>query len=659
MKKHVFLFFFSLTSLVSFGQRQIGDISGFGNSYREEQARDTATIGRSKAILKKKITDYRYWHQAGDTLVLDTTLTIKTFHTQNFLMKDYFGNMPFSNIGQPLNPLTYRRNKSIIPDIGFSAKQFNYWTPEDIRYFDVKSPLTEFRYIKGMEEGQGVSTLFSYSPAKPFNLTFRYYGLRSRGRYNEQLASTQKFLVSSNFRSRNGRYFAIAHFNTQGIDNQESGGIANEEEFESGDPRFFNRKNVALNLSGVSTELDNRRVFLRHRYMLFQNPEDSLGSTDGLSFSHQFSYEEKRYRYSEQNANSFYDELSDNFGNDRFSKTEYAFLSNEFWVNGQFLQEKGRFSAGVVFSELNYGYDTIINTMDVQALDKIEDDVVALKIESSVTISPSIAFLGKAQYVISGQEFKNAFKTKAQINVKPSKSVDIEAGFRESSTFPTLNYWLYQSFYKRFTLNTKPKPINERGLWGTLSHKKYGSIRLDWSTISNLAYIDQNYQSVQSKSSINIFKLSMRNDWLLFRRSIGKNPWELKLENAFIYQNIGDKENALPLPDIITRNTLYAQGRMFKRNLHVQTGFTFHYFSRFLSRDFFPVFNEYRIQTDKEIGAFPRFDYFIHGKVDRFRFMLKAEHLNSNFTGFNYYSAPNYPYTDWIIRVGIIWFLNT
>ena len=655
MEKHFFLFFFSFCSVVAFGQERIDNI------YEEEQAQDTLLVSRSKAILKKKITDYRYWHQEGDTLVLDTALSIQTLHTQNFLMKDYFGNMPFSNIGQTLNPLTYTRDKRVVPDMGFSGKQFNYWKPEDIRYFDVKSPLTEFRYIKGMEKGQGVSTLFSYSPAKPFNITFRYYGLRSRGRYNEQLASAQKFLVSANYRSRNGRYSAIAHFNAQGVDNEESGGIANpEEEFESGNTRFFNRKNVTLNLTDVSTEMDNRRVFFRHQYRLFHHQGDSLRSNNGIfSFTHQFLYEEKRYTYSEQNANAFYDELSDNFGNDRFSKTKYDVLSNEFWVNGRFLKGKGRLAVGIAFSELYYGYDTIINTMDVQALDKIEDDVTTLKINSSADINQAITLSGKSEYVVSGEEFKNAYKTKMQVNFKPSKSLGIEAGFEKSSTYPTLNYWLYQSFYKLFTLNTEPKRMNENGFWGTISHKQYGSIRADWSTISNLAYINENYKSVQSESDIDIFKLTMRNDWLLWTRDIGENSWELKLENAFIYQNIKDKENVIPLPNLITRNTLYTQGRMFKRNLHVQTGFTFHYFSRFLSRDFFPVLNEFRTQTDIKIGAFPRFDYFIHGKVDRFRFMLKVEHLNSNFTGFNYYSAPNYPYTDWIIRVGIIWYLNT
>ena len=662
LKRYFFLLFFSFFSIAIFGQGRIGNFPDFETTYDENNSQDTIfPTGRSKAILEKKIKDYRYWHQVGDTMILDTALTIKTLHSQNFLMKDYFGNMPFSNIGQTFNPLTYARDENLVPDIGFSAKQFNYWKPEDIRYFDVKSPLTEFRYIKGMRDGQGVSSLFSYSPTKPFNITLRYYGLRSLGRYREQLSNTQKFLASANYRSRNGRYSAIAHFNTQKISNEENGGIDNPEQFENENRnnRFLNRRNVTLNLQGVSTIMDNRRVFLQHMYNLFYKRGDSLNLNNGLSFYHQFLYEGKRYTYEEQNENNFYDELSDNFGNDRFSKTRYDFLSNEFWINGRFLQGKVNFSGGLAFSKLSYGYDSIINTIDVYALDKIQDEVVTLKIKSSIEVNRKIAISGKIENNISANEFKDAYKIKAQFNFKPLQSLNIEAGLRKSSTYPTLNYWLHQSFYKRFTFNTNPSLINENGLWGLISYKKYGSLRADWSTISNLAYINENYESVQSKSNIQILKLSMNNNWLLWTKTIGKVPWEFKLENAIVYNNIIDRENAIPLPKLVTRNTLYMQGKMFKGNLHVQTGFIFHYFSRFLSRDFFPVLNEYRTQTNLKIGNFPRFDYFIHGKVDRFRFMLKVEHFNSNFTGFNYYSAPHYPYTDWIIRVGIIWYFNT
>jgi len=33
----------------------------------------------------------------------------------------------------------------------------------------------------------------------------------------------------------------------------------------------------------------------------------------------------------------------------------------------------------------------------------------------------------------------------------------------------------------------------------------------------------------------------------------------------------------------------------------------------------------------------------------------KAEHFNSSFTGYDYFSAPNNPYRDFVIRFGLVW----
>ena len=64
---------------------------------------------------------------------------------------------------------------------------------------------------------------------------------------------------------------------------------------------------------------------------------------------------------------------------------------------------------------------------------------------------------------------------------------------------------------------------------------------------------------------------------------------------------------------------------------------------------------EFYVQNTTEVGDFPRIDFFINAKIRQTRLFLKAEHLNSSFTGYNFYSAPNYPYRDFIVRFGIVW----
>ena len=57
----------------------------------------------------------------------------------------------------------------------------------------------------------------------------------------------------------------------------------------------------------------------------------------------------------------------------------------------------------------------------------------------------------------------------------------------------------------------------------------------------------------------------------------------------------------------------------------------------------------------QELGAFPLIDVFVNMKVRQTRIFVKAEHINSGFTGNDFFSAPGYPYRDFNVRFGLVW----
>jgi hypothetical protein len=109
------------------------------------------------------------------------------------------------------------------------------------------------------------------------------------------------------------------------------------------------------------------------------------------------------------------------------------------------------------------------------------------------------------------------------------------------------------------------------------------------------------------------------------------------------------------VPEIVTRNTLYYSNHFFKKALYLQTGVTFSYFTKYNMNAYDPLLAEFYVQNETELGDFPRLDFFINAKIKQTRIFLKAEHFNSSLTGYNFYSAPNYPYRDFVVRFGIVW----
>src|SRR5690606_26645677 len=100
---------------------------------------------------------------------------------------------------------------------------------------------------------------------------------------------------------------------------------------------------------------------------------------------------------------------------------------------------------------------------------------------------------------------------------------------------------------------------------------------------------------------------------------------------------------------------IYFSDHVFKKAMFLQTGFSVNYFTNYYANDYNPLIGEFYVQNQREIGNFPVIDFFINAKVSTARIFLKAEHFNSSFTGYNFYSTPNQPYRDFIIRFGIAW----
>ena len=109
-----------------------------------------------------KITDYLIISKENDTTYVDTTLTIKKEYKYNYLRKDNFELIPFSNLGQTYNSLSYNfENTKLMPSFGARARHFNYMEIEDINYYRVPTPLTELFYKTAFEQGQLVDAFFT------------------------------------------------------------------------------------------------------------------------------------------------------------------------------------------------------------------------------------------------------------------------------------------------------------------------------------------------------------------------------------------------------------------------------------------------------------------------------------------------------------------
>jgi hypothetical protein len=613
------------------------------NSYQSK-------VGQIKKDTVAPIDQYRFISIERDTTYLDTSLTIQREYSFNYLRKDNFGLLPFPNEGQTYNTLQYSLTKySPYPEFGFKAKHFGFLEANDVKYSSVATPVTELYYKSTMTKGQSVDSFFTLNMTPGLNFSIGYRGLRSEGKYINQLASTGSFRFTANYNTKNLRYVLKAHFVSNDVLNKENGGITTVSDFESGDVRFLNRQRLQVYLTNAESFLKGKRIFFDHVFRV--NPK---GSSNNLYVAHQFNYENKFFQYKQPTVASTVGastvlRFGDSYASSNIlDQTRYNKMYNKVGLEYE-NTSLGKFQFFIDDFRSNYYYNQIL----------IRDDKTI-----PASLVRNINSFG-GQYEYQTEKWKGNFLVSRSITNQSLSNIDAKLnydlndyyqftfGYQNLNKLPNDNYNLYQSSYVAYNWSENFRNEKINALTGTvLSPWVTASVQLstlkdhlyfkDVATITNQQII----APAQYGKTINYVSVKVIKEF-----TFGK----FALDNTVLYQKVDQQDNILNVPELVTRNTIYFTDRFFKKALFLQTGVTFNYFTNYLANDYNPVIGEFFVQNKKQIGNFPNLDFFINAKIQRTRIYIKAEHFNSAVTGNDFFSSPTNPYRDFTVRFGLIW----
>lgn len=614
----------------------------------------------SDSIKKKKAPEatidmYQIVSLEKDTTYIDTSQSVRKGYSHNYLRKDIFGLLRFTNVGQTYNTLQYGINGfSPYPEMGFTAKRFNYSKAEDIRYANVATPVTELYFKSTIQRGQSADSYFAINTSPRLNFSIAYKALQSEGRYINQEAKSSNFRFTTSYNTKNGRYVVNAHYVGQKIENEENGGISNVSDFEGGDASFDNRARLGVYFEDAKSILKGKRFFVDQTFRI--NPKKG---SNNLYVTEQFNYEDIFFNYTQQTIPSTvggstvfrYGEPFVTGGLD--DRTDYNKMYNKVGV----VYENMTLGAFTFFADdlrSNYYYNKILY------LDN--NDIVPN------LLSQTINTVG-GQYKYRKDKWNGTFLYSKSVtdqnlsNLDASAQYDIndenQISFRyqNMNKLPDNNYNLFQSSYLKYNwsndfVNEKINTIsvNATTKWVSLS-LQLNSLNdhlyfADVTTDAERAAKTQIVAPAQYGKAINYASLKVAREFV-----VGK--WAL--DNTLLFQKVDQSDFILNVPEFVTRNTLYYSNYLFTRKLFFQTGLELNYFTSYYSNSYNPLIGEFFVQDKVKIGNYPLVDVFINARIQRTRLYLKAEHLNSLFSKNNYFSAPDYPYRDFLIRFGLVW----
>ncbi len=506
------------------------------------------------------------------------------------------------------------------------------------------TPLTEIYYKTAFTQGQQLDALFTVNTSKQFNVSIAYKGMRSLGFYQNTLSSTGNLRITSSYKTKDNRYIVNMHFTSQDVLNEENGGLADDNIvfFETGDEDFTDRGVFEVNFENAEGLFLGKRFYLNHTYNLVKG-NDSI-QNNKIQLGHILKLEDKIYTFEQTRRNDFF---GDAFRTSNLKdRTEYENLYNQVKVEYH-NNLIGKLQLNASHQNYNYGYDQVLFLDSGYIPNRLKGDIVSLGAKYA-NYYKGFNLQGNASINILGDFDSNSITATA--GYKLNEDLNINAGISHHSVAPNFNTILYQSDYVNYNWRNNFNNIKTQTLSAKINSNKYLNLQADLSTITDYVYFskDENegVKPFQNNQTITYLKVKLQKE--IKYRNFG-------LDNTVLYQQVTNSNNTLNVPQIVTRNTLYYSNHLFKKAMDLQTGVIFNYFTKYNMNAYDPLLSEFYIQNENQFGGFPRLDFFINAKIRQTRIFFKAEHFNSDFTGYNYYSAPNQPYRDFSIRFGLVW----
>jgi Putative porin len=598
-------------------------------------------------IEKPPINLYKIISLDRDTTYVDTTLSLSKMYKFNFLRRDDFELLPFSNVGQTYNSLAYSfENENLKPLFVAQSHHLNYGTAEDISYYEVPTPLTELYYKTAFEQGQQLDAFFTVNTSKQFNFSIAYKGVRSLGKYQHILTSNGNFRFTANYHSKNNRYSIRTHMVAQDNLNQENGGLTETSKalFEANDPEFVDRGRLDVNFEDAENKLEGIRYFGIQEYTLISQRDST--SYNVLTIGNTINFERKKYTYSQDKPFAGFgdsyrtEELNKKTKLENFQTNVSATFDNSIL---------GKISAYIGYDDYNYGYNSILDLDEGRITNRLKGNLIQAGASYEKEYR-GFELFGKAAINVSGDFDGNLLIGGASYQLDEENRV--KGQIMIHSVAPNFNFLLFQSDYVDYNWQTNFNNVKTQELRLDLTSKKLLNATVSYTGIDDYTY----FAITNGDNTPTPQQFGNRVDYLKVKAEKELRWRKFGLMNTIMYQQVVSGEEVFNVPQIVTRQTLYFQDEWFKKAAFIQTGVNFKYFTAYHMNGYDPVLAEFYVQREEELGGFPLVDIFFQAKIRQTRIYFSYEHINQRFKSTSdHYSAPGYPYRDAVIRFGLVW----
>jgi len=529
-------------------------------------------------------------------------------------------------------------------------------------YFNTKKPFTELKYTTGGQKRvleQSLKILHTQNINEKLNAGIEYKLFGSEGQYANQKSSVKALALFTSYTS--DKYSLHANFDINNILINENGGIINDEDLGN-----METLDIPVNLGTINSAVSsvkNKTFMLSHGILLGGGKSDTSRIVDSTAveiykpkglglrgkLSHVMFFQKDAKKYIDKSPTSgFYRDIysdSTNTIDSLYARTLSNTLRFDFQSDPD---RKIAFGGGVAATIEIDKYSNLLAGDTIYHDDEYSNKSLSGYIFND--LGEKFNWRVKARNYYSGYKAGD-FLLDGSINksfsAKKGLSTLVLAGKFESRR-PA--YWLNSYHSNNFVWENDFDNVIETNISARYFHQeRFLDVSFNYVLIDDYTYFDTLAHPAQINGLASILSLYVSKEFHL---------GEFHFLNKVLFQQT-DHQREIPLPAISVNNSTYFEHNLYFKltggHLLVQLGFDVYYNTSYNAMAYMPASGQFYIQDEKELGNYPYFDVFLNFKLKRTRFFFIFDHVNSGFTGNNYFSVLHYPLNQRTFKFGLSW----
>lgn len=557
-----------------------------------------------------------------DTLVYDI---------HSFTLSDKNRNkiIDLGNLGTASRPVFYKPSEEIGLTSGFDAYEPYYYTPQNIIYYDSRSPYTLLDVALGGKNRNYTLVEHNRNITPYLNIGFRFRRISAdkqvaAARRGDRQTLSTAYYLHGDYQSKNGKYIILGSLSRINHNVRENGGVKVPE----GNPveDYFD-KNADIYLKNANSRDFRLGFHLYNEYKL----------VDPFQIYHSLETVMNKYFYKDNPLDgsgdtgdqAFYDQIlisSDSTSN----KAQFNQLINEIGLKGDLKDLFYNFY--VKFRNMNYIHQYL--PLDGHEYEQSGGFNLRYNFDSLQYIHAGGALMLDGNYRFGGTYYM--------------KFLEVE--YWRTSNKPSVIEQNY--FGNHYEWHNQFKSTKSDYLKGSIT-LNYKGIKFkpsfSLSNIQDHIYYNTDKMPAQASGSARILSPGIIFNFRLLKK--------LFFESELIYTNIsgdGEAVNSFRIPEWFANGKLYFSGPLFNSALYLEAGVQLHYKSAYYAYGYAPSIQQFYIQDDFLIPSHTVADLFVDFQIATFTMFVKYVYVNQKKLG-GYFTAPDYIGQRSTFDIGVRW----